>query len=166
MSTATTPVSPSPAPLSSIAPQRAVSARFYLQLSTEGEGHLLDLTRELNRHVAELKGDGVLHLFVAGSTAALTTIEYEPGLVKHDFNAMLERIAPQDGSYDHEATWNDDNGHSHLRSSLVGPSLTIPYGDGRLILGQWQQVILCEFDTRPRKRTVVATPLPGLMVPS
>lgn len=138
---------------------RPASLRFHLHVHTDGEGHLVDLTPQLNQHVAHLPGDGVLHLFVLGSTAALTTIEYEPGLVKHDFNAMLERLAPADGRYDHEATWNDDNGHSHLRSSLIGPSLTVPYGDGRLLLGQWQQVILCEFDTRPRKRTIVATPI-------
>lgn len=138
------------------------SLRFQLTVRTEGEGHLVDLTRELQPHVARLPGDGILHLFVVGSTAALTTIEYEPGLVKHDFNAMLERVAPADGRYDHEATWNDDNGHSHLRSSLIGPSLTVPFGDGRLLLGPWQQVILCEFDTRPRRRTVVATPVAAL----
>jgi secondary thiamine-phosphate synthase enzyme len=138
-------------------------ARFVLEVPTEGENELVDLTRELNRRLAEISGMsggiGVLHLFAVGSTAALTTIEYEPGLVKHDFAAMLEKLAPADGAYDHEATWNDDNGHSHLRSSLLGPSLSIPIENGKLMLGRWQQVVLCEFDTRPRKRQVVATVL-------
>lgn len=133
--------------------------RFTLEVPTEGENQIVDITRELSRQARELEGEGVLHLFVVGSTAALTTIEYEPGLVKHDFHAMLEKLAPADGAYDHEATWNDDNGHSHLRASLIGPSLTVPFGEGKLLLGQWQQIVLCEFDTRPRKRVVVATVL-------
>lgn len=137
--------------------------RFTLDVPTEGENQILDLTRELNRQLQSRAGQlpvhAVAHLFVVGSTAALTTLEYEPGLVKHDFNAMLEKVAPADGAYDHEATWNDDNGHSHLRSALVGPSLSIPITNGKLLLGQWQQVVLCEFDTRPRKRQVVVTVL-------
>jgi secondary thiamine-phosphate synthase enzyme len=136
-------------------------SRFFLEVATQSEGQLLDLTRDIARHVNSLVGDGVLHLFVVGSTAGLTTIEYEPGLVHHDFAQMLERLAPADGKYDHEATWNDDNGHSHLRASMVGPSLTVPYGQGKLILGQWQQIVLCEFDTRPRRRSVVGTVLPA-----
>lgn len=133
------------------------TTRFMLEVPTEREAELVDLTKELARRVREVQGVGVLHLFVVGSTAALTTIEYEPGLVKHDFAAMLEKLAPADGAYDHEATWADDNGHSHLRASMVGPSITIPFGEGKLILGQWQQVVLCEFDTRPRKRQIVGT---------
>lgn len=131
--------------------------RFVLEIPTERESQLVDLTKELARRIREVQGMGLVHLFVVGSTAGLTTIEYEPGLVNHDFAAMLEKLAPADGAYDHEATWADDNGHSHLRASLIGPSLTIPYGDGKLMLGQWQQVVLCEFDTRPRKRQVIAT---------
>lgn len=133
--------------------------RFTLEVPTENEGELIDLTRAVNGHVRELPGEGVLHLFVMGSTAALTTIEFEPGLVKHDFNAMLDKVAPADGAYDHEATWNDDNGHSHLRASLLGPSISVPYSNGKLMLGQWQQIVLCEFDTRPRRRQIVATVL-------
>lgn len=142
-----------------------IARRFTLEVPTEGENEIVDLTREINRRVAALMAEsgisrdaiGLLHLFVVGSTAGLTTIEYEPGLVRHDFNAMLERIAPADGKYDHEATWNDDNGHSHLRASLIGPALSVPVGQGKMMLGQWQQVVLCEFDTRPRKRQVVGT---------
>jgi secondary thiamine-phosphate synthase enzyme len=128
-----------------------------IELPTEGENHIVDLTREVNRRLAEVPGEGVAHLFVVGSTAGLTTLEFEPGLVKHDFRAMLEKVAPADGAYDHEATWNDDNGHSHLRAALIGPSISIPYSGGRLLLGNWQQVVLCEFDTRPRKRQLVLT---------
>jgi secondary thiamine-phosphate synthase enzyme len=102
-------------------------------------------------------GEGLLHLFVVGSTAALTTIEYEPGLVKHDLPAVLQRLVPDDARYEHEATWNDDNGHSHVRAALVGPGLTIPFSNGRLLTGEYQQVVLLDFDTRPRKRTVICT---------
>lgn len=140
-------------------------SRFVIEVSTESEGQLVDITRDVARQLAELDGVGVLHLFVVGSTAGLTTIEFEPGLVRHDFPAMLERLAPADGSYDHEATWNDDNGHSHLRASMVGPSLMVPYGHGKLVLGHWQQIVLCEFDTRPRKRSIVGTVLPSLPGP-
>jgi secondary thiamine-phosphate synthase enzyme len=97
---------------------------------------------------------GVVTVFVSGSTAAVTTIEYEPGLVK-DFPDMLERVAPNDLAYEHHKTWNDDNGRSHVKASLVGPSLTIPIVDGRLTLGTWQQVVLVELDTRPRTRKIV-----------
>jgi secondary thiamine-phosphate synthase enzyme len=94
-------------------------------------------------------------LFHIGSTAGLTTTEYEPGLADHDLKAAFERIAPEAGSYEHENTWQDDNGHSHVRASLLGPSLAVPFTDGRPTLGTWQQIVLIDFDTRPRTRTVV-----------
>ena len=94
-------------------------------------------------------------LFRSGSTAALTTIEYEPGLVEEDMTAALERIAPREGRYAHEEAWHDDNGHSHIRASLIGPSLTVPIVDGVLPLGTWQQIVLIDFDTRPRTREVI-----------
>jgi secondary thiamine-phosphate synthase enzyme len=90
-----------------------------------------------------------------GSTGALTTTEHEPGLANHDLKAAFERIAPEDGQYEHEQTWNDDNGHSHVRASLLGPSLSVPFVDGRLTLGTWQQIILVDFDTRGRNRTII-----------
>jgi secondary thiamine-phosphate synthase enzyme len=116
---------------------------------------MLDITR-LVRDVVSATAvlEGVATVFVVGSTAAVTTIEYEPGLT-HDLPAALERIAPRDGAYRHEQTWNDDNGHSHIRASLIGPSLTIPVVDGKLPLGTWQQIVLLEFDTRARERQVV-----------
>src|SRR5262249_29477810 len=98
--------------------------------------------------------EGQALVFVSGSTAALTTVEYEPGLVR-DLPAMFERIAPQGARYHHEDTWHDGNGHSHCRASLLGPSLVIPFADGKLLLGTWQQIILIDFDNRPRQRDLV-----------
>ena len=133
--------------------------RFNLEVFTEGNTHIVNLQTDLARRLRELNvgGDGLLHLFVVGSTAALTTVEFEPGLVKHDLPAVLQRLVPDDGRYEHEATWNDDNGHSHVRASLVGPGLTVPFSNGKLLTGEYQQVVLLDFDTRPRKRTVVVT---------
>ncbi|MGA9167173.1 MAG: secondary thiamine-phosphate synthase enzyme YjbQ, partial [Nitrososphaeraceae archaeon] len=95
----------------------------------------------------------IINVFVAGSTAAITTIEYEPGL-RHDFPKMLSRIAPKDIQYRHDETWHDGNGHSHVRASLVGPSLTVPFSNGVLILGTWQQIVMLEMDTKPRERVL------------
>ena len=133
--------------------------RFTLEVFTEGNTDIVNLQLELAKRLRDLKvsGDGLLHLFVVGSTAALTTLEFEPGLVKHDLPAVMQRLVPDDARYEHEATWNDDNGHSHLRSALIGPSLAVPIADGRLLTGEYQQVVLVDFDTRPRKRTVIAT---------
>ena len=98
---------------------------------------------------------GVVTLFNVGSTAGITTTEFEPGLVNHDLKAGFERLAPQSARYEHEETWHDDNGHSHVRASFLGPSLTVPIVRGQMTLGTWQQIVLIEFDTRPRDRTVV-----------
>lgn len=126
-----------------------------IQLHSEGEGDIIDLTSQLSNIVkdSEIK-NGTVTIFVSGSTAAVTTIEYEPGLV-HDFPEMLSRIAPTDIEYEHDNTWHDGNGHSHVRSSLIGPSITIPIVQGKLTLGTWQQVVLLEMDTRSRNRTVI-----------
>src|SRR4051812_38406032 len=133
--------------------------RFTIEVATEGNNDIVDLTPELARRVREIKGDGVVHLFSVGSTAALTTLEYETGLVKHDMPRVLQQLAPDDAHYDHEATWNDDNGHSHVRSALLGPSVTVPFTNGKLLTGEYQQVVLIDFDTRPRRRTVICTVL-------
>ncbi|HZY94100.1 MAG TPA: secondary thiamine-phosphate synthase enzyme YjbQ [Candidatus Bathyarchaeia archaeon] len=98
--------------------------------------------------------NGIIVLFLPGSTAALTTIEYEPGLL-HDFPAMLDRIAPSNIPYEHENHWHDGNGHSHVRASLLGPDLTIPLQDGKLVLGTWQQIVFIELDIRPRNREII-----------
>ncbi len=126
-----------------------------LERRTRGHGHIVDLTAELQSLVAEIGvTTGQAALLVHGSTAALTTLEFEPGLVEHDVAAALERLAPRDARYEHEETWHDDNGHSHVRAALVGPSLALPVVHGRIPLGTWQQVVLVDLDTRPRSRTV------------
>jgi len=116
---------------------------------------MIDITQETAALIGEgnLK-NGIITVFVAGSTAAVTTIEYEPGL-KSDFRNMLSRIAPHDIDYEHDNTWHDGNGHSHVRASLVGPSLTIPFRNRSLMLGTWQQIVLVEMDTQPRQRSVI-----------
>lgn len=98
--------------------------------------------------------DGVAFLFVPGSTGALTTIEYEPGLTS-DFPAALERLVPRDLPYEHEKRWHDGNGHSHVRASLIGPDLAVPFQRRKLLLGTWQQIVFIELDVRPRDRTVI-----------
>ncbi len=125
-------------------------------IETQGDSQVINLSDR----VAELVGsgrvrDGLVTVFVVGSTAAMTTTEFEPGLVNHDLKAAFECFAPQDARYRHEETWNDDNGHSHVRASLVGPSLTIPLVRGTLQLGTWQQIVLLDFDTRPRSRRII-----------
>jgi secondary thiamine-phosphate synthase enzyme len=124
-------------------------------VATRGDSQMLDLTPEI-QEVVDRHGfsEGQALVFVSGSTAALTTVEFEPGL-QRDLPAALERLAPRGIRYAHEETWHDDNGHSHVRASLLGPSLTVPFRDGRLLLGTWQQIVLVDFDTRPRRRDVV-----------
>lgn len=126
-----------------------------IQLNSEGEGDIIDMTTQLLNIVKESKiKNGTVTIFVSGSTAAVTTIEYEPGLV-HDFPEMLSRIVPKNIEYEHDNTWHDGNGHSHVRASLIGPSITIPIVRGKLTLGTWQQVVLLEMDTRSRNRSVI-----------
>ena len=128
-----------------------------LRFSTQGFNEIRDITPEVQKAVsaAGLR-DGVAHLFIAGSTAALTTIEYEPGALK-DLQRALEQIAPMDAQYAHNEAWGDGNGYAHLRAALVKPSLCVPVLEGRLALGTWQQIILIDFDNRPRQRKVLLT---------
>ena len=126
-----------------------------LECHTRGNDHIVDLTEQLQAAIAEIGvRTGQAALMVQGSTASLTTLEYEPGLVNHDISTALEGIAPKDARYEHEETWHDDNGHSHVRASVVGPSMALPIVDGRVPLGTWQQVVLIDSDTRPRARVV------------
>lgn len=126
-----------------------------LSIHTRGEGDISDITGEVSEAVAETKlKNGIVTVFVPGATGALTTIEYESGLLK-DFPDMLERIAPKNLVYEHEKRWHDGNGHSHVRASLIGPSLTIPFVNGRLTLGTWQQIIFMELDVRSRARNLI-----------
>ena len=130
-----------------------------IPVETREELDIVNLTEELERKVHASGVDrGVVNLFVAGQTVALTTIEYEPGAVS-DLKAAISRIAPADIHYQHDARWGDGNGRSHIRASLLGPSMSIPVRDGTPFLGTWQQVILVELDTRARSRTVHLTVL-------
>lgn len=127
----------------------------YIEVETKGNRDVVDLSRELSSIVsASGVRDGVLVVFVPGSTAALTTVEYEPGLVK-DIDVFLERLLPYRERYAHHETWHDDNGAAHLQAALLGPSLTIPIVDGELTLGTWQQPVLIDCDTRLRRRRLV-----------
>jgi secondary thiamine-phosphate synthase enzyme len=124
-------------------------------ISTTGQGDAHDLTALVARAVAESAiASGIVTVFVAGSTAGITTIEFEPGAI-HDVNAVFESLAPRDGEYRHHLRWGDDNGSSHVRAALLGPSVTIPFTRGKLHTGMWQQIMLMEFDTSPRDRNVV-----------
>ena len=126
-----------------------------ISLQTEGKGDTIDITSQIQKEInATNINSGTVTAFVNGSTAGLSTIEYEPGVVS-DFKEMFERIIPKGMKYEHDRAWGDGNGHSHVRASLLGPSLVIPFSDKRLILGTWQQIILVDFDNRPRSRQVI-----------
>ncbi len=124
-------------------------------LETEGDCDIIDVTGEVQELVRRHHFDeGQVLVFAPGSTAGLTTVEYEPGLLE-DLPAAFERLAPHNLRYAHHERWHDGNGHSHVRASLLGPSLNVPFKGGRLLLGTWQQIILVDFDNRPRERTLV-----------
>jgi secondary thiamine-phosphate synthase enzyme len=126
-----------------------------LRFETEGNGHIVDLTDGVTRIVQGASAEqGTVTVFARGSTVAVTTMEYEPGGVR-DLTALLERLVPRDASYDHNRLNHDTNAHAHLRAAVIGPSETIPFVDRQLALGTWQQVVLIDFDDRPRQRTVV-----------
>ena len=126
-----------------------------IKIHSKGEDDMIDLTQETSDFV---KRSGVsisiITIFVSGSTGSIITIEYEPGLIK-DFPEMLSRIAPKDLDYGHEQMWHDGNGHSHVKASLVGPSLTVPFIGKKLCLGRWQQIVFVELDTRSRNRDLI-----------
>ncbi len=125
------------------------------EVSTNGHGDARDITENVAAAVAASQTRaGIASVFVVGSTAGITTIEFEPGAIA-DLNGLFERLAPRGGEYRHHLRWGDDNGSSHVRAALLGPSLTVPFADGALMLGVWQQIMLLEFDTQPRRREVV-----------
>lgn len=127
-----------------------------LSVSSRGSTHVIDLTKQVETVLAQgTLRDGIVTVHVIGSTASITTTEFEPGLVRTDLRVAYELLAPTDGEYEHEKTWQDDNGHSHVRATVTGPSITVPLIDGALTLGTWQQLILIDFDTRPREREIV-----------
>ena len=127
------------------------------KLSFQSKGHcdIIDITSEVERQLAEANIDsGTVTLFINGSTAGITTIEYESGLVS-DFQRMWERSVPEGIPYDHDRRWGDGNGYSHVRASLLGASLVVPFNGKRLALGTWQQIVAVDFDNRPRSRQVI-----------
>jgi len=126
-----------------------------ISISTRGFTDIIDITADVSAAVqrAELNS-GAVTVFVSGSTASVTTIEYEPGLL-HDIPEMLDKIAPMNKHYHHDATWGDGNGYAHVRAALIGCSLTVPFTSGQLRLGTWQQIVLIDFDNRPRQREVI-----------
>jgi len=130
-----------------------------LELDTTGHGDMHDLTERVQA-VVQTSGitTGTAHVFNVGSTAAIGCIEFEPGL-QRDLPAILDRLMPPSRDYGHEQAWHDGNGHSHLQATTLGPSVTVPVADGRLVLGTWQQVFHLECDVKPRRRTVVVTVL-------
>lgn len=126
-----------------------------IYIKSEGEGDMIDITPETSKILTQSKlKDGIITIFVSGSTAAVTTIEYEPGL-RQDFPHMLSRLVPRNIEYHHENMWHDGNGHSHVRASLIGPSLTIPFKDSILMLGTWQQIVFLEMDISKRERNLI-----------
>jgi secondary thiamine-phosphate synthase enzyme len=125
-----------------------------LRMDTPGNGHIVDITDGVARVIATAEVDrGIVTVFASGSTVAVTTMEYEPGGVR-DLQDLLERLIPAQGKYEHNRLNHDTNSHAHLRAAVIGPSETIPMIDGRLTLGTWQQLVLIDFDDRPRTRTV------------
>jgi secondary thiamine-phosphate synthase enzyme len=126
-----------------------------LHLRTRGGYDVQDITEQVARTAKESKlAAGIVTIFCPGSTGGLTTIEFEDGVI-HDLQQVLDEITPPDRAYRHHLRWHDDNGHSHIRAALMGPSLTVPFVDSALTLGTWQQIVFCDFDTSPRSRTLV-----------
>jgi secondary thiamine-phosphate synthase enzyme len=123
-------------------------------LKTHGNGEVLDITQRVSEIVRESGlSAGIITVFVPGATAGVTTIEFEPGLVE-DIDEMFDRVAPQNREYHHNLRWHDGNGHAHVRASLLGPSLSVPFSDGKLTLGIWQQLVIIDFDNKARSREI------------
>ena len=136
-----------------------MSYQQQILLMTKGHGDMLDITEQVAAIVTSSGiRTGTVNVFNVGSTAAVGTIEFEPGL-RHDLPAILDKLIPPSRNYGHEQAWHDGNGHSHLQATLLGPSLTVPIAEGKLVLGTWQQIFHLECDIRPRQRTIVVTVL-------
>jgi len=126
-----------------------------ISIKTKGECDIIDITSDVERIVSQSGVEsGTVTVFISGSTAGVTTIEYEPGVVG-DFRGMWDRLVPKDIPYRHDERWGDGNGYSHVRASTLGPSLTVPFSNRALLLGTWQQIIVVDFDNRPRSREIV-----------
>lgn len=127
-----------------------------VHIKTRGNCDIIDITDRVQDSIdSGAFGEGSVTVFAVGSTAGITTVEYEPGLVEKDLPRLFESLAPYGQHYAHHETWGDDNGSSHVRASLVGSSVVVPFVDGELLLGTWQQIVCMDFDTRPRKRKIV-----------
>jgi len=127
----------------------------HLELQTSADTDVVDLTPDVSDFVAGTGiQEGILVIFVPGSTASITTIEYESGAIA-DLKRAMERLAPRDEHYEHNLRWGDGNGFSHIRAAMLGPSVTVPVHEGQLALGTWQQIVLCDFDNRPRRRRIL-----------
>lgn len=123
--------------------------------NTEAEMDVVDVTKDVADLLADSAiSDGIVTVFCPGSTGALTTMEFEPGLVR-DMKELFEKLVPRDHYYHHEERWHDNNGHSHVRASMIGPSVTVPFRDRRLMLGTWQQIVFYDFDVRARERELI-----------
>jgi len=126
-----------------------------IRLSTQGNCDLIDITTAVAKEISNSNiSNGIATVFIAGSTAGITTIEYENGLLS-DFKEMWERNVPSDLTYQHDRRWGDGNGHSHVRASLQGPSLVVPFANKKMTLGTWQQIVVVDFDNRPRNREII-----------
>ena len=128
---------------------------YSIHKSTRGNCDIIDITDEVQSLIKKndfVEGNALI--FAGGSTAGVTTIEYEPGLLK-DYPKFFEKIIPSNASYEHDNTWHDGNGHSHIRASIQGASLTVPFAEGRLLIGTWQQIVFVDFDNRSRKREII-----------
>jgi len=126
-----------------------------ISLNTRGDGEILDITAKVQKHLTDSGiNSGIVTIFVTHSTVGITTVEFEPGLVA-DLDKLWERLAPKNIPYAHDAHWGDGNGYAHVRASLLGASLTVPFTDKKLVLGTWQQIIIVDFDNRPRSCTVI-----------
>lgn len=127
-----------------------------IKLNTKGDTDIIDITGEVKTALSKTRlENGVVTIFVNGSTGGLTTVEYEPGLIE-DLKVFFEKIAPRAGSYQHNMRWHDGNGYAHVRASFLGPSVSVPFVNGEMTLGTWQQIIFIDFDNRPRSRELIA----------
>jgi secondary thiamine-phosphate synthase enzyme len=132
-----------------------VIATELISISTRGESEVLDITGKVERILSSHRvSEGIVTVFAGGSTASITTTEFEPGL-KIDIPEMLDRVAPRGHRYKHDDTWHDGNGHAHVRAAFLGPSLTVPFSKGKLLLGTWQQIVVIDHDNRPRQRKII-----------
>ncbi len=135
-------------------------SKFFVNLAADGD--MVDITERVQTEVNKSRFEqGIASIFMVGSTGSITTIEYEPGLAKEDLPDAMERIAPADIPYEHHKRWGDDNGRSHVRASVIGPSLVVPFTDGELALGTWQQIVAINWDTRARSREVIIQIMEG-----